>query len=76
MTNGFALNHAKPLQLYFFCIKHQAKTYFLKNAKAIGGRHVQGYFWLKWPKSRHRFDRHCIRGPARTGLFLAKMAKK
>ena len=25
MTNGFALNHAKRLQIYFFCEKSPAK---------------------------------------------------
>ena len=25
MTNGFALNHDKSLQIYFFCVKRQAK---------------------------------------------------
>ena len=25
MTNGFALNHDKSLQLYFLCVKRQAK---------------------------------------------------
>ena len=25
MANGFALNHDKSLQIYFFCVKRQAK---------------------------------------------------
>ena len=43
----------------------------------IGGRHVQGYFWLKRPKSRHRFDRHCnIYSVYQTYVyFLAILAK-
>ena len=31
MTNGFALNHDKSLQIYFFC---QAKNDFLKDAES------------------------------------------
>ena len=33
MTNGFALNHEKSLQIYF-CVKCQAKTTFWKMSKA------------------------------------------
>ena len=31
MTNGFVLNHDRSLQIYFFCVKCQAKTDFLKD---------------------------------------------
>ena len=34
MTNGFALNHDKSLQIYFFCLKRQAKNEFLKDVKS------------------------------------------
>ena len=34
MTNGFALNHDKSLQIYFFCIKRQAKKDFLKDVES------------------------------------------
>ena len=27
MTNGFALNHDKSLQIYFFCVQCQAKNH-------------------------------------------------
>ena len=30
-TNGFALNHNKSLQIYFFCVKRQAKNDSLKD---------------------------------------------
>ena len=30
MTNGFALNHDKSLQIYFFWVKRKVKNYFLK----------------------------------------------
>ena len=35
MTNGFALNHDKSLQCFFFCVKCQAKHYFLKDVESI-----------------------------------------
>ena len=34
MTNGFALNHDKSLQIYFLCVKHQAKNDFLKDVES------------------------------------------
>ena len=34
MTNGFALNHDKSLQIYFFCVKRQAKNDFLKDVES------------------------------------------
>ena len=34
MTNGFAFNHDKSLQIYFFCVKGQEKTTFWKMSKA------------------------------------------
>ena len=34
MTNGFALNHDKSLQINFICEKHQAKNDFLKNVES------------------------------------------
>ena len=33
-TNGFALNHDKNLQIYFFCGKRQAKCDFLKDVES------------------------------------------
>ena len=36
MTNGFALNHDKSLQIYF-CVKHQAKNDFLKYVESTVG---------------------------------------
>ena len=36
MTNGFALNHDKSLQIYF-CVKLQAKNYFLKDVESTVG---------------------------------------
>ena len=33
-TNGFALNHDKKLQIYFFCVKRQAKNDFLKDVES------------------------------------------
>ena len=39
MTNGFGLNHDKSLQIYFFCVKGQAKNDFLKDVKST----VSGY---------------------------------
>ena len=35
MTNGFGLNHDKSLQIYFFCVKGQAKNNFLKDVESI-----------------------------------------
>ena len=38
MTNGFALNHDKNMQIYFFCVKRQAKNDSLKDVKStVGG---------------------------------------
>ena len=37
MTNGFALNHGKSLQIYFFCVKRQAKNDFLKDVESTAG---------------------------------------
>ena len=34
MTNGFALNHDKSLQIYFFCVKCQVKNDFLKPVES------------------------------------------
>ena len=34
-TNSFALNHDKSLQIYFFCLKRQAKNDFLKDVESI-----------------------------------------
>ena len=34
MTNGFALNHDKRLQSYFFCVKRQEKNNFLKDVES------------------------------------------
>ena len=34
MTNGFALNHDKSLQIYFFYLKHWAKNDFLKDVES------------------------------------------
>ena len=33
-TNSFALNHDKNLQIYFFCVKRQAKNAFLKDVES------------------------------------------
>ena len=54
-TNGFALNHDKSLQIYFFCLKHQAKNDFLKDVVSNVGivfKIFPGYtqiilFWLR-----------------------------
>ena len=37
MRNGFALSHDKILQIYFFCVKRQAKIVFLKDVESIVG---------------------------------------
>ena len=38
MTNGFALNHNKSLQIYFLYVKRQAKNDFLKDVEStVGG---------------------------------------
>ena len=37
MTNGFALNHDKNLQIYYFCVKRQAKNDFLKDVESVNG---------------------------------------
>ena len=34
-TRPFALNHGKKIQLYFSCVKHQAKYDFLKDVESI-----------------------------------------
>ena len=34
MTNGFALNHDKSLQIYFFCVQRQANNDFLKYVES------------------------------------------
>ena len=34
MINGFALNHHKSLQIYFFCVKRRAKKDFLKDVRS------------------------------------------
>ena len=33
MTNGFASNHDKSLQIVFFCVKRQAKNDFPKDVE-------------------------------------------
>ena len=33
-TNGFALYHDKNLQIFFFCVKRQAKNDFLKDTES------------------------------------------
>ena len=33
MTNGFALNHDRSLQIYFFCVQRQAKNDFPKDVE-------------------------------------------
>ena len=33
-TNGFALNHDKSLQIYYFCLKRRAKNDFLKDVES------------------------------------------
>ena len=33
-TNCFALNHDKSLQIYFFCVKRQARNDFLKDIES------------------------------------------
>ena len=40
MTNGFALNHDKSLQIYFFCVKCQAKNDFLKDVESTVVKYV------------------------------------
>ena len=37
MTNGFALNHDKNLQIYFFFVKRQAKNDFERCRKHSRG---------------------------------------
>ena len=37
MTNGFALNPAKTLQIYFFWVKSQAKNDFPKDVERSVG---------------------------------------
>ena len=44
MTNGFALNHNKSLQIYFFCVKRQVKNDFLKDVESTVG--YQAVFFL------------------------------
>ena len=34
MKNGFAFNHDKSLQIYFFCVKRQARNNFLKDVES------------------------------------------
>ena len=34
MTNGFAFNRDKSLQISFFCVKLQAKNDFLKDVES------------------------------------------
>ena len=34
MTNSFALNRDKSLQIYVFCVKRQAKNDFLKDVES------------------------------------------
>ena len=33
-TKGLVLNHDKSLQIYFFCVKRQAKNDFLKDVES------------------------------------------
>ena len=35
MTIGFALNHDNSLQIYFFRVKRQARSDFLKDVESI-----------------------------------------
>ena len=42
MTNGFALNNDKSLQIFFFCVKRQAKHDFLKDVKSTVGMYIHG----------------------------------
>ena len=37
MTNGFALNHDKSFQIYFFCVKCQTQKDFLKDVESTVG---------------------------------------
>ena len=40
MTNGFALNYDKNLQIYFFFVKRQVKNDFLKDVESTVGTSV------------------------------------
>ena len=54
MTNGFALNHYKSLQIYFFCVKCQAKNDFLKDVKStvsISEANILSKFYKDWVKT-------------------------
>ena len=42
--NGFALNHDKILQIYFCCVKRQAKNDFLKDVESTVGPGFE-YCW-------------------------------
>ena len=42
-TNGFALNQDKSLQIFFFCVKRQAKNHFLKDVEST----VWCEYWLE-----------------------------
>ena len=46
MTNGFALNHNKSLQIYLFFEKHQAKNDFLKDVESRVGVSWSHDFYL------------------------------
>ena len=37
----FALNHDKSLQIYFFCVKHQAKNDFLEDVESTAEVNLQ-----------------------------------
>ena len=41
-TNGFALNHDKNLQIYYFCVKCQGKNDFLKDVEST----VEGDYYV------------------------------
>ena len=43
MTNGFALNNYKSLQIYFLCVKRQAKNNLLKDVESTV---VNSYLFL------------------------------
>ena len=44
MSNGFALNHDKSLQIHFICVKRQAKNDFLKDVEStvVPGSTIKG----------------------------------
>ena len=54
MTNGFALSHDKSLQIFLFCVKHQAKKNFFERCqKWVSGKDFPYFSTKTYVMSNH-----------------------